>query len=344
MSESMNTATDASASMPPGVFPPRLSVVIPVYNEEPGLQALFDRLYPALDALGVTYEVLFINDGSGDRSAAMLKDQFLRRPEVTRVILFGHNYGQHMAIVAGFEHCRGERIVTLDADLQNPPEEIAKLLAKMDEGHDYVGSIRRMRQDAAWRRWASKAMNRMRERITHIRMTDQGCMLRAYSRPIVEAINSSREVSTYIPALAYSFGAFATDDKLTAAAARARLLPWIESLPQGWDTQVGAHGAAMSGGERQRLALARALLADPALLVLDEPTAHLDPGARCALTADLLDATRGRSTLLITHDMQGLDQVDEIIVLDHGEVAQRGTHQQLLRADGPYRQMREPPS
>jgi undecaprenyl-phosphate 4-deoxy-4-formamido-L-arabinose transferase len=205
MSESMNTATDASASMPPGVFPPRLSVVIPVYNEEPGLQALFDRLYPALDALGVTYEVLFINDGSGDRSAAMLKDQFLRRPEVTRVILFGHNYGQHMAIVAGFEHCRGERIVTLDADLQNPPEEIAKLLSAMDAGHDYVGGVRRTREDAWWRHIASRAMNRVRERITHISMTDQGCMLRAYSRDIVRAIAASREVSTYIPALAFTY-------------------------------------------------------------------------------------------------------------------------------------------
>jgi undecaprenyl-phosphate 4-deoxy-4-formamido-L-arabinose transferase len=107
--------------------------------------------------------------------------------------------------MAGFEYVRGQRVVTLDADLQNPPEEIAKLLARMDEGHDYVGSIRRLRQDAAWRRFASKAMNRFRERITRIRMTDQGCMLRAYDRPIVEAIRASREVSTFIPALAYSF-------------------------------------------------------------------------------------------------------------------------------------------
>jgi undecaprenyl-phosphate 4-deoxy-4-formamido-L-arabinose transferase len=96
-------------------------------------------------------------------------------------------------------------VVTLDADLQNPPEEIGKLLARMDEGHDYVGSIRRNRRDAAWRRWASRAMNRLRERITRIRMTDQGCMLRAYDRPIVDAIRASREVSTFIPALAYSF-------------------------------------------------------------------------------------------------------------------------------------------
>ena len=184
---------------------PLLSVVIPVYNEEAVLPALFARLYPALDALEIAYEVIFVNDGSLDRSAAMLREQFQKRPEVTRVILFNGNFGQHMAIMAGFERVRGERVVTLDADLQNPPEEIAKLIAKMDEGHDYVGSIRRMRQDAAWRRWASKAMNRLRERITHIRMTDQGCMLRAYDRPIVDAIRASREVSTYIPALAYSF-------------------------------------------------------------------------------------------------------------------------------------------
>ena len=184
---------------------PVLSVIIPVYNEEPGLQALFDRLYPALDKLGVAYEVLFVNDGSRDRSPAMLKDQFLRRPEVTRVILFNSNYGQHMAIVAGFEYCRGERIVTLDADLQNPPEEIGKLLSAMDAGYDYVGGVRRTREDSWWRRIASKAMNRVRQRITRITMTDQGCMLRAYSRDIVRAVAASREVSTYIPALAYTY-------------------------------------------------------------------------------------------------------------------------------------------
>jgi len=179
--------------------------VIPVYNEEEVLPSLFARLYPALDALGISYEVVFVNDGSRDRSAAMLREQFQKRPDVTRVVLFNGNFGQHMAIMAGFEYVRGQRVVTLDADLQNPPEEIGKLLARMDEGHDYVGSIRSKRRDAAWRRWASRAMNRLRERITRIRMTDQGCMLRAYDRPIVDAIRASREVSTFIPALAYSF-------------------------------------------------------------------------------------------------------------------------------------------
>ena len=182
-----------------------LSVVIPVYNEEEGLPALFERLYPALDALKVGYEVIFVNDGSRDRSAALLREQFARRPDVTRVVLLNGNFGQHLAIMAGFERTRGERVVTLDADLQNPPEEIARLLAKMDEGYDYVGGVRSERHDNAFRRFGSRAMNRLRERITRIRMSDQGCMLRAYSRPIIDAINACREVSTFIPALAYTF-------------------------------------------------------------------------------------------------------------------------------------------
>ncbi len=200
-SSTLNTPTiDAAA---PGAV--ALSVVIPVYNEEAGLDALFARLYPALDALGIAYEVVFINDGSRDRSAQILAAQFERRPDVTRVILFNGNFGQHRAILAGFEHCRGERIVTLDADLQNPPEDIANLIAAMDAGHDYVGSIRRQRQDSAWRRWASRTMNRLRARITRIEMTDQGCMMRAYSRNIVQLINQCGEMNTFIPALAYQF-------------------------------------------------------------------------------------------------------------------------------------------
>jgi undecaprenyl-phosphate 4-deoxy-4-formamido-L-arabinose transferase len=175
---------------------PQLSVVIPVYNEEDGLQTLFDRLYPALDKLAISYEILFINDGSRDRSAAILREQFQQRPDVTRVILFNGNFGQHMAIMAGFEQSRGQRIVTLDADLQNPPEEIGKLLAKMDEGYDYIGSIRMQRNDSWWRHAASRAMNSLRERITHIKITDQGCMLRAYDRGIIDAINSCKEVNT----------------------------------------------------------------------------------------------------------------------------------------------------
>jgi undecaprenyl-phosphate 4-deoxy-4-formamido-L-arabinose transferase len=184
---------------------PEISVVIPVYNEEAGLAKLFSRLYPALDALGMSYEVVFVNDGSRDRSAAILADQFRMRPDVTRVVLFNGNYGQHMAILAGFEATRGEIVITLDADLQNPPEEIGNLIAKIHEGYDYVGSIRRERQDSAWRTYASRLMNRLRERITRIKMTDQGNMLRAYGRNIIDLINQCKEVNTFIPALAYTF-------------------------------------------------------------------------------------------------------------------------------------------
>ena len=187
------------------MMPPQVSVVIPVYNEEDGLASLFQRLYPALDALKRSYEIIFINDGSRDRSAAMLREQFERRPDVTRVILLNGNFGQHMAIMAGFGKVRGETIITLDADLQNPPEEIGKLLQKIDTGHDYVGTIRVMRQDSAWRKVASRVMNRVRERFTKVKMTDQGCMLRAYSRNIIRAVNDCSEVNTYIPALAYTF-------------------------------------------------------------------------------------------------------------------------------------------
>jgi undecaprenyl-phosphate 4-deoxy-4-formamido-L-arabinose transferase len=103
---------------------PKLSVVIPVYNEEAVLPTLFARLYPALDALGVAYEIVFINDGSKDRSAALLRQQFSLRPAHTRVVLFHANFGQHSAVMAGLAYARGEYVVTLDADLQNPPEAI----------------------------------------------------------------------------------------------------------------------------------------------------------------------------------------------------------------------------
>lgn len=187
---------------------PELSVVIPIYNEQAGLSHLFARLYPALDKLtaeGICYECIFINDGSRDQSAAILSDQFRARPDVTRVVLFSGNYGQHMAILAGFKASRGKIVVTLDADLQNPPEEIGALIKKMQEGFDYVGSIRRVRHDSLWRSWASKANNYLRERITRIKITDQGNMLRAYGRNVVDLINQCNEINTFVPALAYTF-------------------------------------------------------------------------------------------------------------------------------------------
>jgi len=182
-----------------------VSVVIPCFNEEQGLSSLFARLYPALDALGRTYEVVFVDDGSSDRTVAGLREQFNQRPDVTRVVVLTRNVGQHMAIMAGFAQTRGDYIVTLDADLQNPPEEIANIIAAMDAGADYVGTVRKNRHDVYWRKVASRMMNQFRERTTHIRITDQGCMLRGYDREIVDAINSCVEVSTFVPALGYTF-------------------------------------------------------------------------------------------------------------------------------------------
>jgi undecaprenyl-phosphate 4-deoxy-4-formamido-L-arabinose transferase len=188
-----------------------LSVVIPVFNEELNLPSLFERLYPVLDGLGRRYEVIFTNDGSHDRSLELLRQRHAARPDVTRVIDFNANYGQHMAVVAAFERVRGAVVVTLDADLQNPPEEIPKLLALIDLGHDYVGGFRLERRDSAFRTLASKCINVVRSRITSIEMTDQGCMLRAYRRPIVDAVVQSGAVNTFIPALAYSFAGNPTE-------------------------------------------------------------------------------------------------------------------------------------
>jgi undecaprenyl-phosphate 4-deoxy-4-formamido-L-arabinose transferase len=196
---------------------PEISVVIPVYNEEQGLAPLSARLYPALDALGRSYEIVFVDDGSSDRSVARLRELFERRPDVTRAVLLARNVGQHRAILAAFAYTRGTYVITLDADLQNPPEEITRLVAAMDAGADFVGTIRRRRQDVLWRKAASRLMNRLREGTTSIRITDQGCMLRGYHRSVVDAVNHCTEVSTYVPALAYTFARHPVEIEVTHA-------------------------------------------------------------------------------------------------------------------------------
>jgi len=186
---------------------PYVSIVIPVYNEEANLEALFTRLMATMDRSGKPFEVLFTNDGSRDRSGVMLREFHTRRQKEVRVIDFNGNFGQHMAIMAAFERVRGDVVVTLDADLQNPPEEIPKLLAAIEAGHDVVGGFRKNRKDTFFRKYASRIINGLRARITNIHMKDQGCMLRAYRRNIVESIVASGETSTFIPALAHSFSA-----------------------------------------------------------------------------------------------------------------------------------------
>lgn len=184
------------------VSAPEISVVIPVYNEALNLPLLFERLAAVLDKTGRAAEIVFTDDGSTDNSLEILKGFVGARPDLVRVIEFDRNYGQHMAVMAGFETSRGEIVVTLDADLQNPPEEIPKLIAEIDAGHDVVGSYRRDRQDSIFRTMPSRLINLIRERITGIKMRDQGCMLRAYRRAVVRVIVDSGETSTFIPAMA----------------------------------------------------------------------------------------------------------------------------------------------
>lgn len=186
---------------------PYLSIVIPVYNEQDVLELLFERLTKALDAYGKTYEVILVNDGSRDNSAAMLDAFQQRRPDEFRIIHFNGNFGQHLAIMAGLEHMRGEIAVTLDADLQNPPEEIAKVIDTMIAGnHDVVGGYRMDRQDSSWRLCVSKMHNWVRTKfMPRLIMKDEGCMLRAYRKEVVQLMVMSHEASTFIPALAMMY-------------------------------------------------------------------------------------------------------------------------------------------
>jgi len=191
---------------------PYISVVVPVHNEQENLEELYRRLTQVLDNLGKSYEILFTNDGSTDRSSEILKTLHHRRPTQIRVIEFNGNFGQHMAIMAGFERVRGEIIITMDADLQNPPEEIPKLVAAMEKGHDVVNAYRQDRQDHWWRRGISRLHNILRAKMMpKLQMKDEGCMLRAYRREIVDLMASTGETTTFIPALALNYAVNPTE-------------------------------------------------------------------------------------------------------------------------------------
>ena len=186
-----------------------ISVVIPVFNEEENIATLFKRVTDTMDKYAKdhnkTYEFVIVDDGSSDKTPEMLLDLFEKRSDILRIITFNGNYGQYVAILAGFENVRGDVIVTLDADLQNMPEEIPMLLDKIDEGYDLVGGYRKERHDNIFRTYASKIINAIRRKITGIEMRDHGCMLRAYKRFIIEQVVKTRETSTFITALAQKF-------------------------------------------------------------------------------------------------------------------------------------------
>lgn len=191
---------------------PYISVVIPVHNEQEVLEELYTRLTQSLDKLGKSYEIILTNDGSTDKSSEMLKELHERRPDQIRVIEFNGNFGQHMAIMAGFERVRGEIVVTMDADLQNPPEEIGKLVAAMEAGHDVINTYRQDRQDSWWRLQVSKWHNHIRAwMMPKLKMRDEGCMLRAYRRNIVDLMAATGESTTFIPALALTYASNPTE-------------------------------------------------------------------------------------------------------------------------------------
>lgn len=183
----------------------KVSVVVPVYNEEANIPELVPRIFAVLDTLDRPSEVICVDDGSRDGSLDVLRGLVDRYPDRLRVVELSRNFGQHPAILAGFAIATGDVIVTIDADLQNPPEEIPKLLALSDQGFDVVGGVREVRRDSLFRRVASRLVNRVTTAITGIRMTDYGCMLRAYSREVIDLINRCEESSTFIPALAQTF-------------------------------------------------------------------------------------------------------------------------------------------
>ena len=181
---------------------PEISVVIPVFNEEDNLRELGERLIRTLTGLGRPFEIIFVDDGSTDRSWQLLTDLNRQNPHNIRALQFNRNFGQHQAIFAGFQAARGQVMVTLDADLQNPPEEIPRLVAKLEEGYDTVGGWRENRRDSVFRRLPSQMINYVMSRVTGVKLRDYGCMLRAYRREVVDSINRCQESSSFIPALA----------------------------------------------------------------------------------------------------------------------------------------------
>jgi len=186
--------------------PPTASIVIPVFNEEENLPALLTRTLAAARGLGAPFELVLVDDGSRDRSPELLAAAAAEHPGEIVAVLLNRNYGQHAAVMAGFGHVRGDVVITLDADLQNPPEEIPNLYRKLTaDGLDVVAGVRVPREDSWLRKVPSWCINRLTQRVTGVTMHDYGCMLRAYSARVVRAMLQCREHSTFIPVLANAF-------------------------------------------------------------------------------------------------------------------------------------------
>ena len=198
-----------------------ISIVIPVFNEEDNLIELLDRCLNVCKKMDKSFEIILVDDGSFDRSAEIIARMARENSGKVIGVFFNRNYGQHAAVTAGFKESRGDTVITLDADLQNPPEEIPKLVEQIDRGHDVVGSIRTPREDSLFRRAASTLVNKTVQKSTGVMMNDYGCMLRAYRRPIVDAVLQCHERSSFIPVLANRFARNTTEIKVGHARRRA---------------------------------------------------------------------------------------------------------------------------
>jgi undecaprenyl-phosphate 4-deoxy-4-formamido-L-arabinose transferase len=196
-----NPLADSAAGTAP--VRPAISVVIPIFNEAANIEQLHQRLSQTLAQLGRSYEIWYVDDGSSDGSIDLLRAA-ARSDASVGVIELTRNFGQHAAVLAGFAAAQGDIVITLDGDLQNPPEEIPRLVVKIEEGYEVVGGWREERQDPFFRRAASDVINRLTSLTVGVKMNDYGCMLRAYRRNIVQQIIDCDERSSFIPALANS--------------------------------------------------------------------------------------------------------------------------------------------
>lgn len=188
-----------------------ISVVIPAYNEEENIPILYEKLKRVLENLGEDYEIIFVDDGSTDRTYEVLKE-IAQRDKKVKVIRFRRNFGQTSALYAGFEHAKGDVIITMDADLQNDPEDIPRLLEKMKEGYDIVSGWRKERKDPFLsRRLPSMIANWIISKVTGVYLHDYGCTLKAYKAEIAKSFRLYGDMHRFLPALAKRFGAKITE-------------------------------------------------------------------------------------------------------------------------------------
>ena len=211
----MSTLTESaiiqSGNKPPSAIAPKLSLFLPVYNEEENLPRLNQKIFEAMAQLGQTFEVIYVDDGSSDRSLDLLK-QFADTDNRVRVVAFRRNYGQTAAMAAGIHAARGEVLIPMDADLQNDPADIARLLQKLDEGYDVVSGWRKDRQDAfVTRTFPSRLANALISRIGGVPLHDYGCSLKAYRRDVLKEVNLYGEMHRFIPIYAAWAGGRVTE-------------------------------------------------------------------------------------------------------------------------------------